>query len=165
MLKLRCKEAMIKDMEEEKKRAQETFKSVQAEMKKEPADVDAVSRNKTYQRGDKNWNQRTGTKPKFLPEENHANKPAKQQGCKCCGGQHAWGRSNCPARNINCHNCQRMGHFAKVCFKSVKEVVLTEKEDDSGSEEDYYTLSILSEVTSRGEEDEEWRAEWDLETK
>jgi hypothetical protein len=50
-----------------------------------------------------------------------------------------------------------MGNFSKVCFKSVKEVVLTDKED-SLSDEDHYTLSILIEVTKQYADDEEWPA-------
>ena len=38
------------------------------------------------------------------------------QTCPCCGGRfHQGGRKQCPAYNMTCHNCRRLGHLAKVC--------------------------------------------------
>jgi hypothetical protein len=35
--------------------------------------------------------------------------------CKFCGGSHQLGRQFCPAANVQCFNCGKMGHMAKVC--------------------------------------------------
>jgi hypothetical protein len=35
--------------------------------------------------------------------------------CKFCGGSHQLGRQFCPAANVQCFNCAKMGHMAKVC--------------------------------------------------
>jgi hypothetical protein len=45
--KLRCKEAMSKDIQEEKNRVRETLRLVQAEVKREPGDVDVVQQRMT----------------------------------------------------------------------------------------------------------------------
>jgi hypothetical protein len=35
--------------------------------------------------------------------------------CRFCGSNHAMGRRFCPASNMQCFNCSKMGHMAKVC--------------------------------------------------
>jgi hypothetical protein len=35
--------------------------------------------------------------------------------CKFCGGSHQLGRQFCPAANVQCFNCAKIGHMAKVC--------------------------------------------------
>ena len=36
--------------------------------------------------------------------------------CPGCGARpHPGGRTQCPAYGISCHNCKKLGHFAKVC--------------------------------------------------
>jgi hypothetical protein len=35
--------------------------------------------------------------------------------CRFCGGFHSIGRRFCPAANVQCFNCTKMGHLAKVC--------------------------------------------------
>ena len=35
--------------------------------------------------------------------------------CKYCGRTHAKGKSFCPAANIRCRSCSKVGHFAAVC--------------------------------------------------
>ena len=37
--------------------------------------------------------------------------------CFFCGGKMHKNRSQCPARDVVCHNCDIKGHFAKVCKK------------------------------------------------
>ena len=41
------------------------------------------------------------------------NPPSTCQGCGA--GHHQGGRQNCPAYHVTCHNCNKPGHFAKVC--------------------------------------------------
>jgi hypothetical protein len=35
--------------------------------------------------------------------------------CNYCGRQHPFGKMYCPAANVQCFNCARIGHLAKVC--------------------------------------------------
>ena len=35
--------------------------------------------------------------------------------CAFCGGSHQVGRQFCPAANLQCYNCSKMGHMARVC--------------------------------------------------
>ena len=53
---------------------------------------------------------------KEIPGET-PNRNRKSQTCRNCGGKfpHKNGRESCPARGKQCHNCQKMGHFAKYC--------------------------------------------------
>lgn len=40
-------------------------------------------------------------------------------------------RSECPARYVRCHNCKKMGHFAKLCqSQKEKDVRQNEIEND-----------------------------------
>ena len=39
--------------------------------------------------------------------------------CFNCGGKHSQG-DRCPASNSKCHYCQKVGHWAKVCFAKKK---------------------------------------------
>lgn len=35
--------------------------------------------------------------------------------CFCCGKDHNKDKNSCPARNVKCFNCNKVGHFSKVC--------------------------------------------------
>jgi hypothetical protein len=35
--------------------------------------------------------------------------------CRFCGGSHQTGRQCGPAANMQCYNCSKMGHMAKMC--------------------------------------------------
>ncbi len=43
-------------------------------------------------------------------------------GCRCywCGKPEKHGKDNCPARNVQCFNCNLVGHFSKVCRRNLK---------------------------------------------
>ncbi|CAC5371570.1 unnamed protein product [Mytilus coruscus] len=46
--------------------------------------------------------------------------------CKYCGMSYHHKNHNCKARNKECFNCKKVGHFARVCFtKSYRKVVKT----------------------------------------
>jgi hypothetical protein len=84
-----------------------------------------------------------------------------QKGCACCGGNHQWGWRFCPARDVKCSNCQIQGHYARCCFKNIKEMVLTanpENPEDSDSDENYYTLAIVGALVEQSTGDSAWRA-------
>ena len=53
---------------------------------------------------------------KEIPGET-PNRNRKSQTCRNCGGKfpHKNCMESCPARGKQCHNCQKMGHFAKCC--------------------------------------------------
>ena len=38
--------------------------------------------------------------------------------CKNCGGHHKFGKQYCPASNVTCYLCKKLGHYAKVCLSS-----------------------------------------------
>lgn len=51
--------------------------------------------------------------------------------CYFCG-QSRHPRSNCPARNISCHSCGKMGHFTKVCKSKSQKPVNTLSKSAAG---------------------------------
>ena len=60
------------------------------------------------------------------------NKSGKTQLCRnCCWGPHS--HEQCPARNVTCHYCQKVGHLAKVCFSKLKKKDVHEIEATSNN--------------------------------
>jgi hypothetical protein len=59
--------------------------------------------------------------PRFgtsAPQQNTYFNPVYQRvsgNCYFCGNSHPRGRQFCPAANIQCFNCSKMGHLAKMC--------------------------------------------------
>ena len=43
-----------------------------------------------------------------------SNQPARRK-CPNCGGEHAPGKDNCPAKSMICFKCQKLGHIKGVC--------------------------------------------------
>ena len=69
-------------------------------------------------------------------------KPLDNAACRWCGKSPRHSRNDCKAKETKCHQCGKMGHYAKVCisseFKSVQEV--------KGDDVDYVDIPFLGEV-------------------
>ena len=42
-------------------------------------------------------------------------KTTKNNNCGFCGQQNCSPQHKCPAKTVECNNCQKIGHFARVC--------------------------------------------------
>ena len=56
-------------------------------------------------------------------------------GCGRCGAKKSHQRQDCPARDSECFNCKRRGHFSKVCRTKTSNEVEVEGDDTYESEE------------------------------
>ena len=67
-----------------------------------------------------------------------------QSKCSPCDiGPHT--RQQCPARDAECHNCKRKGHYSAQCFcKAVAEVTIPPELDVT----DYYDVAYLNPVSA-----------------
>ena len=67
--------------------------------------------------------------------------------CYCCGNQILSSitkhRAECPAKHVTCHNCEKTGHFAKLCkgTKTVRQNQI-ENDNDSENQERYESYNI-----------------------
>jgi len=82
---------------------------------------------------------KTSTSTTKKKEDSHRKK--EDDGCFFCGGQHAKGRSNCPAYGRKCNNCKRLHHFSKVCQQRrvhhfEEEIETEEEEEDENQSSD-----------------------------
>ena len=88
---------------------------------------------------------------KEIPSET-PNRNRKSQTCRNCGGKfpHKNGMESCPTRGKQCHNCQKMGHFAKYCKSPPKpkgkvQSVTDNKTDLDESDNEYlFTVNTSS---------------------
>ena len=53
--------------------------------------------------------------PKFKTDKYGDRTTQKKNNCGFCGQQNWNPQHTCPAKNAKCNNCQKMGHFARVC--------------------------------------------------
>ena len=58
-------------------------------------------------------------KRSFKPKKRHQ-KQKTPSVCKNCGGNHDYGKENCPAKDAICFNCERKGHWSKLCMSKGK---------------------------------------------
>jgi hypothetical protein len=75
------------------------------------------------------------------PEQNrrpHNSQLSGRSACKWCGGDTRHYKSDCPARNSKCHQCNKIGHYAKACLSHPAEEI----EDDP--RDDYYLGEVHS---------------------
>ncbi|XP_064469571.1 uncharacterized protein K02A2.6-like [Ornithodoros turicata] len=70
--------------------------------------------------------------------------------CRHCGGKwpHQGGQGNCPARNKNCHTCEKRGHFSHVC-KSRSKYQVAEITQDSDSDENVFAVATVSSTSKQ----------------
>ena len=92
--------------------------------------------------------QRVPSKGK-VPPRNRSQAPARkpqqtQSKCSRCGrGPHS--RQQCPARDAECHNCKKKGHYSAQCFhKAVADVTIPLESDVT----DYYDVAYLNPVSA-----------------
>ena len=84
---------------------------------------------------------------------------SEKQGQKKCGkcGRHHTEPEHCIARGKKCSKCQRVGHFAAVCWsKSVSEVRRNADDATKGSRDDHWFLGVLS---SDSQQDNKWKVQ------
>ena len=76
-------------------------------------------------------------------------KVKKLESCQRCGLQHG---PSCPAKNVKCHKCSKLGHYARCCkTKIVTEVQKKTVMDESeSSEEEFFIASVADSSSSKG---------------
>ena len=87
---------------------------------------------------------------------------SEKQGQKKCGkcGLHHTKPEHCIARGKKCSKCQRVGHFAAVCWsKSVSEVRRNADDTTKGSRDDHWFLGALS---SDSQQDNKWKVQLEV---
>ena len=79
------------------------------------------------------------------------------QSCHWCGKKADHNKKGCPAKDVQCHNCGKTGHFAVVCRsnKQVHEV----NEEDVSYPEDYYLHDCYFMGELNDTNDDFWSAE------
>ncbi|XP_064653072.1 uncharacterized protein K02A2.6-like [Lineus longissimus] len=88
----------------------------------------------------------SGGKPKHDYRGPKGGQKGQKKGkCYRCGNEGHFGKDDCcPAKNVECRKCEKMGHFAKVCRTKQghkKQYHVTESKRDSADEELYSIYS------------------------
>jgi hypothetical protein len=81
----------------------------------------------------------TTSRPSFLAKttliaESTTTGPCRSQ-CYNCGNSWPHVNAPCPARGKQCNNCNRLGHFAKVCVRQNKQILAVATESTSENTE------------------------------
>ncbi|KAF4514255.1 UNVERIFIED_CONTAM: hypothetical protein B566_EDAN019553 [Ephemera danica] len=140
---MRTKEALLNDLKQEKERALEQLKKVKAEASY-PA-LDAV-RKKQPPRSRKQWKPQEQTaNSQGQPTPSTSTSGDVINACKFCSGTHRYGLKFCPAKDAICNSCGKKGHFAKICFKTMRALGREEGSDsECFSDEDRYMVHAVS---------------------
>ena len=84
------------------------------------------------------------------PRKYGASKQSGGSSCFGCGGSHAKGKENCPAKDVKCHYCQRNGHYQRVCLqkqRNVSELAYHNLAEDNT--DNPYTMNDIGSITAR----------------
>lgn len=88
------------------------------------------------------------------PQNNTKPQQPSKQLCRNCGGTypHQNGKYNCPAHGKECHNCRKIGHFAKYCLSKTLSKPPRQKTDVNKK----YADNITSEAPPSSDTDDEF---------
>ncbi|XP_021340612.1 uncharacterized protein K02A2.6-like, partial [Mizuhopecten yessoensis] len=89
--------------------------------------LDAIKKGQKNRPGKKHsYKQTQGSQGNSRFQNRHSNKNQSTQSthnfCQRCGKSPGHPREKCPASNVECHKCHKMGHYAKKCKATVDEV-------------------------------------------
>ena len=95
-----------------------------------------------------------GGKQEKFERRGQAGKPGDRIQCSFCG-RSAHSRDSCPAKDVKCHGCDRVGHFKSRCRdrKDNSKKKVAELKDSKGEEVSLNTLAVVSEDDALGDDD------------
>lgn len=123
---------------EQVKKQQDLLKS---NFKAETTDVDSVQ---TKHKFDISKGRQQKMQVRTYDKSSYQTQPGNQTRCVWCGRTPAHIKNQCPARDLACNQCQKKGHYAKVCRSGVLNEVNTAESDEEG-------IAFLGTVSSDGE--------------
>lgn len=109
--------------------------------------------------------------PPFATQNTHSSSSSSRissssKNCGRCGQVH---NTRCPAEKVNCHNCNKMGHYAKMCFfkqqqpRYVRYVQQEEEFEENDERETDLFIGSLSYASIRDTSTHISSNEWNIE--
>ena len=124
---LRLERAMMCARQSEQvKKQQDLLKS---NFKAETTDVDSVQ---TKHKFDISKGRQQKMQVRTYNKSSYQTQPGNQTWCVWCGRRPAHSKNQFPARDVACNQCQKKGHYAKVCRSGVLNEVNTAESDEEG---------------------------------